>query len=194
MWPHRFLLLLALLLAACEEPKLPTPFHASDVSGKYAQADFRLVDHHGQTRTLADFRGKVVLMFFGYLHCPDVCPTTLADVVLALRSFRKEEAEQVQVLFVSVDPERDTQELLAQYVPAFDPAFLGLRGDVDATAQVARSFGVSYTKQPGKTGYSVDHTAGTYILDAHGRVRLVAPYGQRSEWLAQDVRLLLALH
>lgn len=194
MWLRSFLCLLVLLLSACEEPKLPSPFHANDVTGKYAQADFKLLDHHGKVRTLADFRGKVVLMFFGYMHCPDVCPTTMADVALALRSLSKEEADQVQVLFVTVDPERDTPALLGQYVPAFDASFLGLWGDVASTAQVTQSFGVSYTKQASKKGYNVDHTAGTYILDTQGKVRLVAPYGQRSEWLAQDVHLLLALH
>lgn len=185
---------LALCMSGCEEPKLPSPFHANDVTGKYAQADFRLVDHNGKTRTLADFRGKVVLMFFGYMHCPDVCPTTMADITLALHKLDKEEVAKVQVLFVTVDPERDTPDLLAQYVPAFDPGYLGLWGDVATTAQVTQRFGVSYTKQASKTGYNVDHTAGVYIIDTSGKVRLIAPYGQSSEWLAQDVHLLLALH
>ena len=194
MWLRSFLFLLVLLLTACEEPKLPSPFHANDVTGKYAQADFKLVDHNGKMRTLADFRGKVVLMFFGYMHCPDVCPTTMADITLALRMLDKDDAAKVQVLFVTVDPERDTPALLAQYVPAFDASYLGLWGDMDTTAQITKSFGVSYAKQASKTGYNVDHTAGVYIIDTNGKVRLVAPYGQRSEWLAQDVHLLLALH
>jgi protein SCO1/2 len=187
-----FCLLLILLLGACEESKLPSPFHANEVSGKVAQADFRLTDHHGQPRTLADFRGKIVLLFFGYVHCPDVCPTTLADMAQAMNMLGAD-AAKVQVLFVTVDPERDTRELLASFVPAFNPDFLGLSGDAQATAQ-AQAFAVSYQKQPGKTGYNIDHSAGTYLIDANGKVRLLAPYGQRAEWLVQDIRLLMALH
>ena len=194
MWLRSLLLMLVLLLSACEEPKLPSPFHANEVTGKYAQADFKLSDQNGKTRTLAEFRGKVVLMFFGYMHCPDVCPTTMADIALALRMLDKDDAAKVQVLLVTVDPERDTPALLGQYVTAFDPGFLALSGDVATTARVATAFGVTYIKQPSKTGYNVDHTAGTYIIDTNGKVRLIAPYGQRSEFLAQDVHLLLALH
>ena len=107
--------------------------------------------------------------------------------------FLGDDAKRVQVLFVTVDPERDTTELLANFIPAFNPDFLGLSGDAKATADVTRAFAVSYQKQPSKTGYNVDHSAGTYLLDGHGKVRLLAPYGQSAEWLAQDARLLLAL-
>lgn len=185
-------LLLGMLLSACGEPKLPSPFHASDVGAKYAQADLRLTDHTGKTRTLADFHGKAVALFFGYTHCPDVCPTTLADMAQVRRLLGKD-GDRLQVLFVTVDPERDTQALLAQYVPAFDSSFLGLYGDAQTTAQVARAFDVLYQKQPTKSGYNVDHSSGTFLINPQGRVRLLAPYGQRAEWLAEDVRLLLAL-
>lgn len=190
---RKFWLVLLLLLAGCEEPKLPSPFHANDVGSKVAYADFKLTDHHGKLRSLADFRGKVVLLFFGYVHCPDVCPTTLADMAQAMRLLGAD-ADKVQVLFVTVDPERDTRELLAEFVPAFNPSFLGLSGDAQATAQVAQAFAVTYQKQPSKSGYNVDHSAGTYLIDTNGKVRLLAPYGQRAEWLVQDIRLLLALH
>ena len=192
MFPHKFFVLLCLLLSGCDAAKLPSPFHASEVAGKFAQADFKLTDHHGKARTLADFRGKVVLLFFGYVHCPDVCPTTLADMAQAMQLLG-DDAKRVQVLFVTVDPERDTTELLANFIPAFNPDFLGLSGDAQATADVTRAFAVSYQKQPSKTGYNVDHSAGTYLLDGQGKVRLLAPYGQRAEWLAQDIKLLLAL-
>jgi protein SCO1/2 len=188
-----FLLLLFVLLTACEEPRLPSPYHASDVGAKYAQADMHLIDHNGKARTLADFRGKVVALFFGYTHCPDVCPTTLADLAQVTRLLGND-AGRLQVLFVTVDPERDTRELLAQYIPAFHPAFLGLYGDAQATAQAARAFDVQYQKQPTQSGYSVDHSAGTFLIDPEGRVRLRAPYGQSAEWLAQDIKLLLALN
>ena len=181
----------AIFLAACEEPRLPSPFHASDISFRFEQADFRLTDHNGKPRSLSDFRGKVVALFFGYTHCPDVCPTTLADMSLALDKLGGD-AERVQVLFVTVDPERDNPELLGLYVPAFNPSFLALYGDEQATQKVASTFAVTYQKQPTSSGYSVDHSAGTFLIDPKGRVRLLAPYGQRSEWLAEDIRLLLA--
>ena len=187
-----WLLLLIGLLAGCGEPRLPSPFHASEAGAALAQADFRLTDHNGKPRTLADFRGKVVVLFFGYTHCPDVCPTTLADLAQTMRLLGKD-AGRVQVLFVTVDPERDRAEMLAQYVPAFDPSFLALYGDPQATAQVAKVFGVIYQKQPTSSGYNMDHSAGTFLIDTAGKTRLLAPYGQRAEWLADDIRLLLAL-
>ncbi len=187
-----FVLLLTVWLAACGEPTLPSPFHGSEVGAKFEQADFHLTDHNGKPRSLADFRGKAVALFFGYIHCPDVCPTTLADLAQTKRMLGKD-AERLQVLFVTVDPERDNSELLAQYVPAFDPSFLGLSGDLQATAQVAQAFNVAYQKQPTRSGYSMDHSAGTFLIAPDGRVRLLAPYGQRAEWLADDIRLLLAL-
>jgi len=192
MWLRNILmLLLVAMLAACGEQKLPSPFHASDISFRFEQTDFHLTDHNDKLRTLADFRGKVVALFFGYTHCPDVCPTTLADLAQAMRILGKD-AERVQVLFVTVDPERDNPELLGQYVPAFDPAFIALYGDEQATQKIASTFAVTYQKQQTTSGYSVDHSAGTFLIDPKGRVRLLAPYGQRSEWLAEDIRLLLA--
>ena len=187
------LLLSALLLAGCGEPTLPAPFHAAEAGAKYAQADFHLTDHNGKPRTLADFRGKVVVLFFGYTHCPDVCPTTLVDMSRVMTKLGKD-ADRVQVLFVTVDPERDKPELLAQYVPAFNPTFLGLYGDAQATAQAAKSFDIVYQKQPTESGYNVDHTAGSILVDARGKVRLLEPYGQRTDWLLDDIRLLLALN
>ena len=185
-----FILLLVALLAGCESPKLPSPFHASDVSAMFTEADFRLTGHNGKTRMLADFRGKAVVLFFGYTHCPDVCPTTLADLAQAMRLLGSD-AGRVQVLFVTVDPERDTPEMMAQYVPAFHPSFLGLHGDEQATAQAAKAFYVGYQKQPASYGYNVDHSLGTFLVDPQGRVRLRAPHAQRAEWFADDIRLLL---
>ncbi|MDD2776882.1 MAG: SCO family protein [Gallionella sp.] len=189
---YLYIILTLLTLTACEPPKLPSPFHASEVGEKYAQADFKLTDHNGKVRTLADFRGKIVLLFFGYTHCPDVCPTTLADQAQVMERLGTD-AEKVQVLFVTIDPERDTQELLSQYVPAFDARFLGLRGDAQATEQVAKAFSVVYLKQPTKSSYNMDHSAGTFLIDPQGKVRLLAPFAQKPEWLVEDIRLLLAL-
>ena len=193
MFLRNFLIIFSLLFfSGCGEQKLPSPFHAAEVASKFAHADFRLTDHKGVTRTLTDFHGKVVLLFFGYVHCPDVCPTTMADLRQVMELLGSD-ADKVQVLFVTVDPERDRREILAQYVPAFYPTFLGLFGDAQATAQAAQAFDVVYQKQTTKTGYSVDHSAGTFVIDTDGRVRLLAPFGQRAEWMVQDIRLLLAL-
>ena len=187
-----FLVFLILLLGGCGEPEMPSPYHAADVTWQHAQAGFHLVDFNGKPRALTDFSGKVVVLFFGYTHCPEVCPTTLADLAQVMRQLGKD-AEQVQVLFVTLDPERDSPGLLAQYVPSFDPSFLGLRGDAQATAQAAKAFGVSYEKQYGERGgYTMNHTDGIYLLGARGKPLLLSPYGQRAEYLVQDIRLLLA--
>ena len=203
MWLHnqkqfsvfRLFVISALLfaMAACGEPQLPSPFKASDVSADYAQSNFHLFDAQGHARSLADYRGRVVALFFGYVHCPDVCPTTLADLAQAMRMLGAD-ADRVQVLFVTVDPERDTRELLAQYPPAFYPTFVGLSGDAAATAEAARAFNILYQKQPTQSGsYTVDHSAGTFLISASGQRVLLSPFAQRPEWLAQDIRLLLAL-
>jgi len=191
MWLRSlFILFLLVLLAGCEKPKLPSPFHASDISVMFTEADFRLTDHNGKTRTLADFRGKVVAVFFGYTHCPDVCPTTLADLAQAMRLLGKD-ADRVQVLFITVDPERDTPEMLVQYAPAFYPSFLGLYGDAQATAQAAKAFYVAYDKRPTASGYNVDHSVGTFLVDPAGKVRLRAPHAQSADRFADDIRKLL---
>lgn len=166
-------------------------FKNTDITGADYGKDFTLTDHTGKTRTLADFRGKVVVVFFGYTHCPDVCPTTLADLKVAREQLGKD-GKRVQVLFVTVDPERDTRELLSNYVPAFDPSFLGLYGDPAATARVAKEFRVFYQKVPGKTpdSYTVDHTAGSYVFDPRGRLRLLVRPGNVPN-LVMDLRTLL---
>ena len=177
------------LLVACTRPE---PFSGTDITGIDYGKDFQLTDHNGRPRSLADFKGKAVVLFFGYTRCPDVCPATLSEAALALKALDKD-AERVQVLFVTLDPERDTREVLAQYVPAFNPAFLGLYGDLAATQKVARDFKVFYQKQPGKTpdGYTLDHSTGTYVFDPGGRLRLYFGYGKGGEKLAHDLKLLL---
>jgi protein SCO1/2 len=181
--------LLVLALAACA-PTGPQ-FRNTDVTGADCCRDFSLTDHNGKARTLVDFRGKIVVIFFGYTQCPDVCPTTLSEIKGVLQQLGAD-AKRVQVLFITVDPERDTRELLANYVPAFDPGFLGLYGDAEATAKTAKEFRIFYQKQAGSTpsSYSVDHTAGSYVLDPQGRVRLFVRHGQ-AENLVADLRTLL---
>jgi protein SCO1 len=180
----------AFLLAGCgrDAPK----FRSSDVTGTTFGRDFTLTDHTGKPVTLASYRGKVVVLFFGYTQCPDVCPTTLATLAETMRILGPD-AASVQVLFVTVDPERDTKELLAQYVPAFNPSFVGLRGDAEATARTAKEFKILYQKQPGRTPetYTVDHSAGTFVFDPQGRLRLYVSYGQGADVFAHDIRELL---
>ena len=132
------------------------------------------------------------MIFFGYTHCPDVCPTTMAELASVMTELGSD-AKRVQVLFVTIDPERDTPAVLARYVPSFNPSFLGLYGDAAATARAAKSFKVYYQKQPLPNGdYSMDHSAGLYILDPEGRLRLFAQYGTSASSLVHDIRLLLA--
>ena len=191
MWKHNFLLLVVALLVACGEPHMPSPYHAADVTSRYVKADFHLTDFNGKSRSMGDFSRKVVVLFFGYTHCPEVCPTTLADMAQVMRQLGKD-AERVQVLFVTLDPERDSPELLAQFVPSFDSSFLGLYGNAQATAEAARAFGVNFAKQLNNSGnYTLDHSDGTFIIGINGRPILLSPYGQRTELLVQDIRLLL---
>ena len=184
---------LTLLLAACS----PTPpaFTSTDISAVDWGKDFALTDHHGQLRHLADFKGKAVIVFFGYTQCPDVCPTTLSSMREVLSRLGDQASRvQVQVLFVTLDPERDTAQLLSEYVTAFDPSFLGLRGDEAATRAVAKDFKVFYAKQAGRTpdSYTLDHTTGSYVFDPQGRIRLLVRHGELPESVAADVKRLLA--
>ena len=184
------ILCLTLMLTACSEP---AQFKSTDISGADWGKDFALVDHNGIPRGLKDFRGKAVLVFFGYTQCPDVCPTTLASMRDAL-GLMGEYASRVQVLFITVDPARDSAELLAQYVPAFHPSFLGLRGDEAGTAELAKDFRVFYSKQVGTTpnSYSIDHSTGSYVFDPQGRLRLLVRHGEIPGNVAADLKLLLA--
>lgn len=184
----------ALCVAACDKllPNAKSPFNGIDVTGAPFGGDFRLADAEGRARSLADFRGKVVVVVFGYTHCPDVCPTTLADFAGALKRLGPE-ASRVQVLFVTVDPQRDTPQLLKEYVPAFNPSFIGLRGDEPATNKVTRDFRVyvNRNEKAGAANYTVDHAAQSFVFDPSGRLRLVIGYGMEPEKIAKDLRMLM---
>lgn len=180
---------LAFALGACSEP---VKFNSVDITGASYAKDFALTDHTGKTRTLADFRGKVVVLFFGFTQCPDVCPTTLADMAQVKKKLGKQ-GDDLQVLLVSLDPQRDTPAVLAQYVPEFDPTFLGLTGTPEAIAQTAKNFKVFYQLVSGKTAtsYTLDHTAATYVFDREGRVRLFVRYGTEVDKTVADLKHLL---
>ena len=186
-----FVAALLIALAACSQKP---EFKNVDITGSTAFGkDFSLLDPDGKTRTLADFKGKVVVMFFGYTQCPDVCPTTLTEMQEVM-SLMGPQADKVQVLFVTIDPERDSPAILKQYVPAFDARFLGLRpADQVALEKVTKDFKIYYKKVPGSgTGsYTMDHTAGSYAFDPDGHLRLYIKHAQGSETLAYDLKELL---
>lgn len=189
MW-RPLLLSFFLVLSGCDSKP---QFANADLSYADFGKEFSLTDHTGKPRTLADFRGKAVVIFFGYTQCPDVCPTTMTGIAEAMKLLGAD-AAKVQVLFVTVDPERDTPELLAQYVPVFNPSFLGLYADAQTIAKTAQEFRVFYKKQPGATPttYTVDHTAGSYVYDPQGKLRLYIKHGEKPEAIARDLKLLVA--
>ena len=186
----RWLLVSVLLVAGCGGGA--QKFNGVDITGANYARDFSLTDHSGAKRTLADYRGKVVAIFFGFTQCPDVCPTTLADMAQVKKQLGKD-GDQLQVIFITVDPERDTQGVLARYVPGFDPSFVGLYGSPEQTAATAKEFKVFYQKVAGKTAtsYSVDHSAGTYVIDREGRVRLFVRHAEGVEPIVADLKRLL---
>lgn len=177
-------------LAACSQDELA--FTAINITGASYGKNFALTDHNGQPRTLADFSGKIVMVFFGYTQCPDVCPTSMTEMV-AIKQQLGQDGDKLQGLFVTVDPERDRPEILKAYMAAFDPGFLALYTTPDKLAALAKDFKVYYKKVPGSTptSYTMDHTAGSYVYDTRGQLRLFTRYGTPPEKTAADIRLLL---
>jgi protein SCO1 len=187
-------LALGLAAASCQKADTPKPsFKAIDITGADYARELGLPDVDGKRRVLADFSGKVVVVFFGFTQCPDVCPTTLLELAAVKKALGADGA-RVQGVFITVDPERDTPELLKAYINNFGADFVALRGSLDETKTVAKGFKVYFAKVPGKTegSYTVDHTAGSYVFDTQGRVRLFTRYGTGAEALAHDLKILLA--
>lgn len=182
----------AVLLAGCSDSSKPA-FSSIDLTGADYAKDFALKDHHGQPRTLKDYQGKIVVIFFGYTQCPDVCPTSLSELV-EVKKMLGADGDKLQGLFVSVDPERDTPEVLKSYMANFDPSFVALYADTpEKLAAVAKDYKVYYKKVEGKTptSYTMDHSAGMYIYDTQGRLRLYSRYGSGAAALASDIQRLL---
>ena len=182
-------------LVGCEpKPQQPiTSFKSTDITGiPYAQS-LNLADVSGQKRSLADFKGKVIVVFFGFTQCPDVCPTTLAELVEIKRALGSD-GERIQPIFVTIDPERDTPEVLKAYVTSFDPSFIALRGTLEETAAVAKEFKIYFAKVPGKTpnSYTMDHTSGSYVFDTQGKARLLIRNGTGVPVWVSDLKALLA--
>ena len=178
------------LLGACTDSKLQ--FSSIDLTGADYAKDFQLSDHNGRPRSLKDFQGKVVVLFFGYTQCPDVCPTTMTELA-QVKKLLGPDGDKLQVLFVTVDPERDTPSVLKGYMANFDPTFVALRGTPEQLAAMAKDFKVYYKKVDGKTAtsYSMDHSAASYVYDPQGRLRLYTRYGSGPQGLASDILLLL---
>jgi protein SCO1 len=171
----------------------PASFRSVDITGVDYARGFALPDVQGQLRTLADFKGKVTVVFFGFTQCPDVCPSTLVELAQIKKSLGAD-GERLQAVFITVDPERDTPEVLKAYMAGFDPNFVALRGTPEQTLATAKAFKAYFGKVPGKTegSYTMDHTAASYVFDTQGRIRLFARYGQPSEGLMADLKALLA--
>lgn len=189
-----FVILVAMsLLAACgAADKENSSLYGTDITGADFATDFKLIDHHGEQKQLADYKGKVVALFFGFTHCPDICPTTMADLAAAMKIMGNQ-SDDVQVLFVTVDPERDTKDVLAKFVPSFDSRFVGLTGTPEQINETAKTFKIFYAKQQaaGQSGYSFDHSAGIYAFDKQGKIRIYLKYGQKPEEIAHDLSSLL---
>ena len=182
---------MATLLASCTPPQ--EDWRLTNITGLMPELAFALTDHTGERVDGADFRGGPVVMYFGYTHCPDVCPTTLATVRRALGRLEPGQAEQVQVLFVTVDPDRDTRRTLARYVNAFGPQFVGLRGDPEALGELTRRYRVVYNRdKPDEPGYLVAHSSALFVFDGQGDPRLVGRPGDEADAIARDLRKLLA--
>lgn len=198
MKPLRLLTTLALAsaLLGCDQfgsSSAGPQFKGVDITGAEYARTLSLPDQNGKPRTLDDFKGKVTVVFFGYTQCPDVCPTTMAELAQVKKALGKD-GERVQGVFVTVDPERDTPDALKAYMASFDPSFVALRGTLEETKATAKEFKVFYAKVPGKAegSYTMDHTAGSYVLDPKGKVRLFVRYGAPAEALTDDLKSLLA--
>ena len=194
---RRILLVAALgVLAGCDKPagsSSKATFRGIDITGAEYARSLSLTDQHGQPRTLEQFKGKVSVVFFGYTQCPDVCPATMAELAQIKKALGKD-GDRVQGIFVTVDPQRDTQDILKSYMASFDPSFVALWGTPEQTKAAAKEFKVFYALTPGKTegSYTVDHTAGSFVFDAKGKVRLFVRYGSGAEALTADLKALLA--
>ena len=176
-------------LGACSEKE---QFFSIDITGADYATGFALPDHNGKERSLADFKGKVVVLFFGFTQCPDVCPTAMTELAEVKKKLGKD-GDRLQGLFITLDPERDTPELLKAYMGNFDPSFLALRGSLERTAEVAKHYKVFFKKSEGKTpgSYSIDHSTGSYVYDTQGRIRLYTRHGSGADGLVRDLKILL---
>ncbi len=196
-WFRRiFIASLSLMIVACQGQESARPaYQGTDISSMQLGSDFTLTDHHGKKRRLSEFHGKAVVLFFGYIHCPDVCPTTLAELASTMKKLGSD-ADRVQVLFVSVDPERDSAEQMAAYVTAFDPRFIGLSGSTSDITNVARAYKIVHEKRGdiASGNYTIDHSAASFLFDPQGKLQVMIPYGGGSDMFVHDLKIVLSRH
>lgn len=180
------------IVTACGSSRQESQLFGTNITGADFANTLSLTDHTGKKRALSDFKGKTIALFFGYTHCPDVCPTTMSDLAMAMKLMGKR-SDEVQVLFVTLDPERDTQEVLAKFVPSFDSRFIGLYGTLEQTAETAKNFRIFYAKQSetGNKNYTIDHSAGVYAFDKEGKVRIYIKFGEKPSEIASDLKTIL---
>jgi protein SCO1/2 len=185
------LFLTLVCLISCQNSQNQT-FVGTDISSVPIDTTFKLKDFNGRIRTLEDFKGKVVVIFFGFTHCPDICPTTLTDLKKTM-ALLKDKASDVQVIFITLDPARDTEDVLKKFIPTFDSSFLGLTGSESDINKVISQFKIFYQKvnDGSKSGYTIDHSAGLYVLDKNGNIKLHTSHGQKPEDLASDLAKLI---
>jgi protein SCO1/2 len=183
---------LVICLAACSNKESAKKFNGLKINAAEYADDFELIDHHGQLRHLADYQNKFVLIFFGYTHCPDICPSSLMDMATLMRLLG-DDKDKVQVLFITLDPARDTQAVLAKFIPSFDASFIGLYGTETQINQTAKGFKVFFEQQAsnGLSAYTIDHSAGSYLIDQSGKLRLYYRYGQKPDEIANDIKNLM---
>ena len=181
------------LLSGCNS-KVEPEFLSTNITNASFGKDFKLSDHNGDIRSLADFRGKVIVLFFGYTNCPDICPSIMGKLAGTIKNLGND-SKQVQVLFISVDPEHDTPALLKQYVSTFNPTFLGLSGDLQTTRNIAKEFKITFQKQTGTTqdSYIMEHSTGAYIFDQKGKLRLYVNSGTNIDIISHDISELLRI-
>jgi protein SCO1 len=179
-----------LSLTGCSESKIK--FRGVDITGADYAKNFALTDHNGQPKTIADFKGKVTVVFFGFAQCPDVCPTTMAELAEVKKVLGKD-GDKLQAVFITIDPERDNAQVLKAYMANFDPSFLALYGTPEKIADTAKEFRIFYNKVEGKTAgsYTMEHTAGSYVFDTQGRIRVFSRYGSGAQALVEDIQALI---
>jgi protein SCO1/2 len=186
-----FLFLILICLLSCQKTQ-DESFIGTDISSVHMNTSFKLRDFNGRLRSLEDFKGKVVVLFFGFTHCPDICPTTMTDLKKTM-NLLKDKASGVQVIFITLDPARDTEDVLKKFIPTFNSSFLGLTGSESEIDKVTTQFKIFYKKvnDGSKAGYTIDHSAGLYVIDKIGKVKLHLSYGEKPEDIASDLEKLI---
>jgi protein SCO1/2 len=186
-----FFIIFSLILASCAK-NAEFKFNGSDISNANLNSSFELLSHTGEIKKITDFKGSVVAIFFGFTHCPDICPTSMQELKFIKESLGKQ-SDKLQVIFITLDPERDNQSLLNSYVPSFDKSFIGLTGSQDDINRVASQYKIFHMKVGEGDSYTIDHSSGIYIIDKDGKIRVRHPYGSKVESIIEDIQHLISI-